>query len=183
MRLMMAKETSDRQLFRSGPLARRAAAALCAAAALLASGCASAPAGHAPAESIPADAMRRPVDMTTVCLINAGNVKSEALRDALSEGIRTFGAVPRELASGEGPQSCSFVLAYEVKTEGEHFRYILFQTFENAIPRLEARGTPEDGPFLSFDDVSDYTVRILSSSAARIKKRGGTVIQQVAAKQ
>lgn len=179
---MMSKGTSDSQLLRSSPPVRRAAAALCAAAALLASGCATAPAAHAPAESIPADAMRRPVDLTSVCLINGGNVKSEALLEALSEGIRTFGAQPRELADGDGPQSCSFVLAYQVKTEGEHFRYIVFQTFENGIPRLEARGTPVDAPFLSFDDVSDYTVRILSSSAERIRKRGGTVVQQAAQK-
>lgn len=92
-------------------LSRAAAAAL---SALLLSGCAALSGGGS--EAIPADAMKRPVDLSVVCVLVNEDVKSEPLVKSLETGVRRFGSEPRLLMPGDGPQACSFVVTYEVRT-------------------------------------------------------------------
>ncbi len=109
----------------------RAAAVL---AALLLSGCSVFQDGAA--ESIPADAMKRPVDLSVVCLLLNEDVTSEPLVKSLETGVRRFGSEPKLLMPGEGPQACSFVVAYEVKTNARAIEAVRFQTFENQGERV-----------------------------------------------
>ena len=76
-------------------LSRAAAAAL---SALLLSGCAALSGGGS--EAIPADAMKRPVDLSVVCVLVNEDVKSEPLVKSLETGVRSFGSVPALEASG-----------------------------------------------------------------------------------
>lgn len=124
-------------------LSRAAAAAL---SALLLSGCAALSGGGS--EAIPADAMKRPVDLSVVCVLVNEDVKSEPLVKSLETGVRSFGSEPRLLMPGDGPQACSFVVTYEVRTNARAIEAVRFQTFENSVPALEASGraNPGSGP-------------------------------------
>lgn len=110
-------------------LSRAAAAAL---SALLLSGCAALSGGGS--EAIPADAMKRPVDLSVVCVLVNEDVKSEPLVKSLETGVRSFGSEPRLLMPGDGPQACSFVVTYEVRTNARAIEAVRFQTFENSVP-------------------------------------------------
>lgn len=77
-------------------LSRAAAAAL---SALLLSGCAALSGGGS--EAIPADAMKRPVDLSVVCVLVNEDVKSEPLVKSLETGVRSFGSEPRLLMPGD----------------------------------------------------------------------------------
>ena len=114
-------------------LSRTAAAAL---SALLLSGCAALSGGGS--EAIPADAMKHPVDLSVVCVLVNEDVKSEPLVKSLETGVRSFGSEPRLLMPGDGPQACSFVVTYEVRTNARAIEAVRFQTFENSVPALEA---------------------------------------------
>ena len=121
-------------------LSRAAAAAL---SALLLSGCAALSGGGS--EAIPADAMKRPVDLSVVCVLVNEDVKSEPLVKSLETGVRSFGSEPRLLMPGDGPQACSFVVTYEVRTNARVIEAVRFQTFENSVPALEASGRANPG--------------------------------------
>lgn len=139
-------------------LSRAAAAAL---SALLLSGCAALSGGGS--EAIPADAMKRPVDLSVVCVLVNEDVKSEPLVKSLETGVRSFGSEPRLLMPGDGPQACSFVVTYEVRTNARVIEAVRFQTFENSVPALEASGRANPGSGLTVDNVpptwSSFSIR------------------------
>ena len=137
-------------------LSRAAAAAL---SALLLSGCAALSGGGS--EAIPADAMKRPVDLSVVCVLVNEDVKSEPLVKSLETGVRSFGSEPRLLMPGDGPQACSFVVTYEVRTNARVIEAVRFQTFENSVPALEASGRANPGSGLTVDNVAAYMVQLL----------------------
>ena len=114
-------------------LSRAAAAAL---SALLLSGCAALSGGGS--EAIPADAMKRPVDLSVVCVLVNEDVKSEPLVKSLETGVRSFGSEPRLLMPGDGPQACSFVVTYEVRTNARAIEAVRFQTFEIELTEIAA---------------------------------------------
>ena len=144
----------------------RAAAVL---AALLLSGCSVFQDGAA--ESIPADAMKRPVDLSVVCLLLNEDVTSEPLVKSLETGVRRFGSEPKLLMPGEGPQACSFVVTYEVKTNARAIEAVRFQTFENSVPALEASGRANPGAGLTADNVAAYMVQLLDQTKKRLGDR------------
>mgnify|MGYP001538266648 CR=1 FL=1 len=134
-------------------LSRTAAAAL---SALLLSGCAALSGGGS--EAIPADAMKRPVDLSVVCVL-------------VNEGVRSFGSEPRLLMPGDGPQACSFVVTYEVRTNARAIEAVRFQTFENSVPALEASGRANPGSGLTVDNVAAYMVQLLNQTKKRLGDR------------
>ena len=152
-------------------LSRAAAAAL---SALLLSGCAalsaSPLAGGVP-EPSPADAMKRPVDLSVVCVLVNEDVKSEPLVKSLETGVRRFGSEPRLLMPGDGPQACSFVVTYEVRTNARAIEAVRFQTFENSVPALEASGRANPGSGLTVDNVAAYMVQLLNQTKKRLGDR------------
>lgn len=144
----------------------RAAAVLTA---FLISGCAALTDGAS--ESIPADAMKRPVDLSVVCLLLNKDVKSEPLVKSLETGVRRFGSEPKLLMPGDGPQACSFVVTYEVKTNARAIEAVRFQTFENSVPALEASGRANAGAGLTADNVAAYMVQLLDQTKKRLGER------------
>lgn len=144
----------------------RAAAVLTA---LMISGCTALADGAS--ESIPADAMKRPVDLSVVCLLLNEDVKSEPLVKSLETGVRRFGSAPKLLMPGDGPQACSFVVTYEVKTNGRAIEAVRFQTFENSVPALEASGRANAGAGLTADNVAAYMVQLLDQTKKRLGER------------
>lgn len=147
-------------------LSRAAAAAL---SALLLSGCAALSGGGS--EAIPADAMKRPVDLSVVCVLVNEDVKSEPLVKSLETGVRSFGSEPRLLMPGDGPQACSFVVTYEVRTNARAIEAVRFQTFENSVPALEASGRANPGSGLTVDNVAAYMVQLLNQTKKRLGDR------------
>ena len=81
-------------------LSRAAAAAL---SALLLSGCAALSGGGS--EAIPADAMKRPVDLSVVCVLVNEDVKSEPRVKSLETGVRSFVSEAKLIMKGDGPQA------------------------------------------------------------------------------
>lgn len=144
----------------------RAAAVLTA---FLISGCAALTDGAS--ESIPADAMKRSVDLSVVCLLLNEDVKSEPLVKSLETGVRRFGSEPKLLMPGDGPQACSFVVTYEVKTNARAIEAVRFQTFENSVPALEASGRANAGAGLTADNVAAYMVQLLDQTKKRLGER------------
>ena len=134
-------------------LSRAAAAAL---SALLLSGCAALSGGGS--EAIPADAMKRPVDLSVVCVLVNEDVKSEPLVKSLETGVRSFGSEPRLLMPGDGPQACSFVVTYEVRTNAR-------------VIALEASGRANPGSGLTVDNVAAYMVQLLNQTKKRLGDR------------
>ena len=120
-------------------------------------------------ESIPADAMTRPVDLSVVCVLDNPQVKSSQLVKAVDDGIRSAGSEVRHIAPGEGPQACSFVMTYSVETTGKAVTAVIFQTFENSIPRIEARGEAGGGRAVTYDNAAAYAAELMR----RTKKRLG----------
>ena len=118
-------------------LSRAAAAAL---SALLLSGCAALSGGGS--EAIPADAMKRPVDLSVVCVLVNEDVKSEPLVKSLETGVRSFGSEPRLLMPGDGPQACSFVVTYEVRTNARAIEAVRFRPSRTACPPSRRRAAP-----------------------------------------
>lgn len=143
-------------------LSRAAAAAL---SALLLSGCAALSGGGS--EAIPADAMKRPVDLSVVCVLVNEDVKSEPLVKSLETGVRSFGSEPRLLMPGDGPQA----LTYEVRTNARAIEAVRFQTFENSVPALEASGRANPGSGLTVDNVAAYMVQLLNQTKKRLGDR------------
>ena len=124
-----------------------------------------------PTEAIPVDAMRRPVDLSVVCVMPNEAVSSKPLLQALSTGVTRFGSVPKYLVKGEGPQACSFVLAYGVGTDQRAITEIRYQTFENSIPGINATGRAPQGGALTVDNVAAYTVQLLTQAKRRLGER------------
>lgn len=153
------------------------AARLCALAALAAAaaGCAqkgtavSAPAEPAFVSQIHRDAMRRPVDMSTVCVLENPALDNDLLLEAVTDGVRRFGSQMRFLPAGEGPMVCSFTLTYEMTYAGDAVSGIAFQTFENGIPRMIIRGEVNRRGDLTTGAVKEYTRMALEKAAAAIK--------------
>ena len=143
-------------------LSRTAAAAL---SALLLSGCAALSGGGS--EAIPADAM----NLSVVCVLVNEDVKSEPLVKSLETGVRSFGSEPRLLMPGDGPQACSFVVTYEVRTNARAIEAVRFQTFENSVPALEASGRANPGSGLTVDNVAAYMVQLLNQTKKRLGDR------------
>ena len=122
-------------------------------------------------ESVLPDAMKRPADLSTVCILRNPVVESARLTEAMAAGAEKFGSKVKILAPTAGPQACSFVVAYTVEARGNAVHTIVFQTFENSIPRMEARGTAGEGAAaLTFDTVAEYMTEILRRTAKRIEK-------------
>ena len=128
-------------------LSRAAAAAL---SALLLSGCAALSGGGS--EAIPADAMKRPVDLSVVCVLVNEDVKSEPLVKSLETGVRSF-------------------VTYEVRTNARAIEAVRFQTFENSVPALEASGRANPGSGLTVDNVAAYMVQLLNQTKKRLGDR------------
>ena len=124
-----------------------------------------------PQESIPADAMTRPVDLTTVCVLRNPDVKSSQLVKAVDEGIRRSGSEVRHIEPGDGPQAWSFVLTYSVETVGQAVTAVVFQTFENSIPRLEARGEAGGGRAITYDNAAAYAAELMRRTRKRLGLR------------
>lgn len=142
-------------------LSRAAAAAL---SALLLSGCAALSGGGS--EAIPADAMKRPVDLSVVCVLVNEDVKSEPLVKSLETGVRRFGSEPRLLMPGDGPQACSFVVTYEVRTNARAIEAVRFQTFENSV-RLHGPASQSDEEEARRQGRSARRTRARSDSGSR----------------
>ena len=132
---------------------------------------------HGFAEAIPADAMKRPVDMSVVCFIHNDEIQSEVLVKSLVTGVTRFGSLPRLLEPGEGPQACSFVVDYRIDNDGVVMTAIRFQTFENSIPGIQASGRTGQGGALTFDNVAEYTLQLLTQSQKRLDQRAQVAIK------
>lgn len=91
-----------------------AAAALSAAPAL---GCAALSGGGS--EAIPADAMKRPVDLSVVCVLVNEDVKSEPLVKSLETGVRRFGATD---CCSRPATAAAWLLRRDVRGEDERPR-------------------------------------------------------------
>ena len=99
------------------------------------------------------------------------DVKSEPLVKSLETGVRSFGSEPRLLMPGDGPQACSFVVTYEVRTNARAIEAVRFQTFENSVPALEASGRANPGSGLTVDNVAAYMVQLLNQTKKRLGDR------------
>ena len=122
-------------------------------------------------EEIPADAMKRPVDLSVVCVLVNESVDSEQLVKSFEAGIRRFGSEPRLLEPGDGPPACSFVMTYDVATNSRVIDAVRFQTFENSVPAIEATGRANQGTSLTFDNVAAYTFQLLNQTKKRLGDR------------
>ena len=115
--------------------------------------------------------MKRPVDLSVVCVLVNEDVKSKPLVKSLETGVRSFGSEPRLLMPGDGPQACSFVVTYEVRTNARAIEAVRFQTFENSVPALEASGRANPGSGLTVDNVAAYMVQLLNQTKKRLGDR------------
>ena len=135
----------------------------CAAAcALLAAGCSNlgfGVDGPAPVDEAPQFA---PVDYSNVCLLLNNKVQSRPLVDAIVDGVKAAGANVRKLPDGSGPEACPFVITYGVETNENVVRPIIYQTYENGIPRVEARGAAPEGKGLTVQLVRNFTAELLT---------------------
>ena len=74
-------------------------------------------------------------------------------------------------AALSGPQACSFVVTYEVRTNARVIEAVRFQTFENSVPALEASGRANPGSGLTVDNVAAYMVQLLNQTKKRLGDR------------
>ena len=142
------------------------AAILAASLAGVLAGCSSLPGGDDEAQAtaaVPADESKefKPVSYDQVCLLENSAVKSPKLVEAIEAGLKRSGAEVKRLEPGTSPKACPFVLTYEVAAQNGVITAVVFQTFENGIPRMQASGSAPKGRGLTVAMAAGYAHELL----------------------
>ena len=114
--------------------------------------------------------MKRPVDLSVVCVLVNEDVKSEPLVKSLETGVRSFGSEPRLLMPGDGPQACSFVVTYEVRTNARAIEPFGSRPSRTACPPRGV-GPRNPGSGLTVDNVAAYMVQPSQSDEEEVGDR------------
>ena len=124
-------------------------------------GCSSLPGGDDEAQAtaaVPADESK---EFKPVSYDQNSAVKSPKLVEAIEAGLKRSGAEVKRLEPGTSPKACPFVLTYEVAAQNGVITAVVFQTFENGIPRMQASGSAPKGRGLTVAMAAGYAHELL----------------------